>query len=126
MNTVIISKNKELATEITKQIKIKSLDNNVSTLLNINDITCHYNYIPDMFFIDLEGKNTNLQKLCSDITIGNNNAKIVLICSDDYYAVKAFELGIFYYIVKPVEEKNILKVFDKWKMLYDSNNSCNT
>jgi DNA-binding LytR/AlgR family response regulator len=127
VNTVIVSKSKELIAEITKYTKGKCPNNNIVYLISFKDIVYNFenDYMPHMIFIDIEDKNINLQKLCSDVNINNEMAKIILVCSDDYYAVKAFEMGIFYYIVKPIDEKQISKVFSKWEKFYNVKNDYN-
>ena len=69
----------------------------------------------DIVFIDVENEKTNWQLLCEQVFYIDSRIKIVLLCNGNEYALEAFEIGVFDYIIKPIDQKQLERVLKKWK-----------
>ena len=68
-------------------------------------------YILDILLRD--GKNGI--ELAKEISRSDPEAQITFITNTREYAVEAFEVGAIHYLVKPVEEKGIISIIERWR-----------
>lgn len=72
---------------------------------------------PDVVFLDIEMPELNGLSLAKEMISINSDIKFVFITSYDEYALKAFEVNAFDYILKPIDEVRFKKTLDKLKLL---------
>lgn len=116
METVIITKNEKVSAKMVCRIKETYITDKLFTLKDM-DIILHffeYNDV-DMVFLDIEDELTNWQEMWEKISYIDKKIKIVLLCVDNNYAVKAYEMGVFDYIIKPIRFKRLMELFYKLK-----------
>ena len=71
------------------------------------------NLKPDIVFLDIEMPNTTGMKLFKKIIDIVDKVKIVFVTAYGRYAVDAFEINAFDYIVKPVTQERLEKTIDR-------------
>lgn len=114
MRAVIFSQNIEVATKLAIQIKSLCSINRICFFTEIdNNIHFLENGDADIVFLDIVDELTNWQHLYKKMLIANEKIKIVLLCSDNRYAVKAYEIGAFDYIIKPVSDIRLIKLLKR-------------
>ena len=67
----------------------------------------------DMLYLDADDKTMDWQYLAQEFRKVNNLIKIVLVSRDKDQSVRAFEAGIFDYLLKPVKKKQLERVVSK-------------
>lgn len=69
----------------------------------------------ELYILDilLEDKENGIE-LAKDICKSHPEAQITFITNTREYAVEAFEVGAIHYLVKPVTEKGIMTVLERW------------
>jgi len=70
-------------------------------------------YDVDMVFMDADDDATDWQYLTQKIREINSLTKIVLLSSDTDQSVRAYEAGLFDYLLKPVKKKQLERVVKK-------------
>lgn len=70
-------------------------------------------YDVDMIFIDADDDITDWQYFTQKIREINSRTKIVLLSSDTGQSVRAYEAGLFDYLLKPVKKKQLERVVAK-------------
>lgn len=68
---------------------------------------------PDIVFIDIAMPELNGIELAKEIKESNANIKIVFLTAYDQYAIKAFDLGVDDYILKPINDDRLLETFSR-------------
>jgi two-component system LytT family response regulator len=58
---------------------------------------------PDVIFIDIEMPGMSGLELAEKIYSGNNNAEIIFVTAYDHYAIDAFRVNAFDYLLKPLK-----------------------
>ncbi|GAA4936116.1 LytTR family DNA-binding domain-containing protein [Algibacter agarivorans] len=97
-------------------IYINKYFKNINIIATVNDIEncieAYYTYLPDLLFLDveLEGNETSFNFLES---IEHIKSKTIFISSYDEYAIKAINLDVVGYILKPIKINELVKVVDK-------------
>lgn len=97
----------ELLHSIT-EVKKVSVYNSISCLLNhlAEDDT-------DMIFIDADDDITDWRYVVQRFRDINDRTKIVLMSNNSDQSVRAYEAGVFDYLLKPVNKKQIKRVVSK-------------
>ena len=67
----------------------------------------------DLFFLDINLGDINGTVLINALTNMQPEMKIVFVTAYSEYAVKAFELGVTDYVMKPYDKKRLKKVLEK-------------
>lgn len=67
----------------------------------------------DAVFLDIEMPGKSGMQLAEELCIINPEITVVFVTAFSHYAVEAFELSVFDYIVKPVSEKRLRKTLDR-------------
>ncbi len=114
MRAVIFTENIEVATKLAIQIKSLCSINRICFFTEIED-NIHFleNGNDDIVFLDIEDELTNWQHIFKKMLNVNEKIKIVLLCNDNRYAVKAYEIGAFDYIIKPVSDIRLKKLLKR-------------
>lgn len=68
---------------------------------------------PDVLFLDIDMPDLNGLQVAQVIGELNPQVKIVFSTAYDHYAVEAFKLRAFHYMVKPYDERDLTLVFDE-------------
>jgi two-component system response regulator LytT len=66
---------------------------------------------PDVLFLDMEMPDLNGLQVAQIVSELNPQVKIVFSTAYDHYAVDAFKLRAFHYMVKPYDEKDLSMIF---------------
>lgn len=77
----------------------------------------------DLIFLDIElpGDNGALIGKMLRENLKNESVQIVFISSYDKYAMQLFQVRPFDFLIKPLNEKMIIHIFEKYRRLYGSN-----
>ncbi len=67
----------------------------------------------DMIFMDADDDITDWQYLVQQFREINSRMKIVLLSSNADQSVRAYEAGVFDYLIKPVKKKQMERVMSK-------------
>lgn len=112
MNAVCINVNKEdkehiqeRVQEISVQLSFFSCFAEAKKYLELN--------LVDMVFLDITGINLNWMEQYNKIKLIDNAIIIILISDSMLEAVKAYEVGAFDFLLKPVKKKQLERVFLK-------------
>lgn len=68
---------------------------------------------PELVFVDIQLYDMNGLELAERLSGRNKDTVIVFATAYDDYAVKAFELDAFDYVVKPFDERRIIRTLEK-------------
>lgn len=68
---------------------------------------------PDVVFLDTEFNCCNWIEIVELIRLINSELPIALVGSNNCSAVKAFNHGVFDYLVKPIKKEDIVRVLNK-------------
>ena len=77
---------------------------------------------PDVVFLDIQMPVLTGMEVASQLQTASHQPFIVFVTAYDKYAVRAFELNAFSYLLKPIESKKVATVVDRVKrsLLKDS------
>lgn len=73
-----------------------------------------YNNKVDMIFIDADDNKIDWKYLSQEFVKINQSAKVVLMSSESEQSVRAYEAGVFDYLLKPVKIKQLERVITKY------------
>lgn len=110
MNIVLYGKDwgvfaaEELLKSITKVKKVSVFEYFPSVLEYFE------RYKVDMVFLDADDATIDWQYLLQRFRKINKQIKVVLLSSDENEAVRAYEEGVFDYLIKPVKKKQLERV----------------
>ena len=66
----------------------------------------------DMIFLDIQMKGKNGMETAKAIRESDKEAVIIFVTAIKAYVFQAFDVGAFHYLLKPVEEKKFIEVFE--------------
>lgn len=72
---------------------------------------------PDLIFLDIHMPGMTGIDLAKKV-VGKIDSKIIFITAHEQYALKAFEIGVFDYVLKPFSEERITQLMDRLKVNY--------
>lgn len=120
MNAVIID-DEILAIEELQRI-LEGCDS-ITTIKGFDDAKEGLTYIllkePDIAFIDISMPYINGTSLAREIAERQLETKVVFVTAHNEYALEAFSIDVFDYVLKPVSEKRINKSIKKVQTYYD-------
>lgn len=90
------------------QIKIHRFRSSLDLLTQI-DNNKHF----DVFFLDIIMPNINGMELATEIRNKDNVAKIVFLTSSLEFAVEAYSVDAFHYLLKPIQKDKLFGVLEK-------------
>lgn len=70
------------------------------------------NHNPDLIFLDIHMPNMSGIELAGKL-VGKVDSKIIFITAHEKYALKAFEIGVYDYILKPIEPKRLEQLISR-------------
>jgi len=113
LNVVLYGKTKALfhAEELLKSmVKIE----NVASFDNFPQVREYFaRYDVDMVLLDADDEAVGWQYLADKIWEADKRTKVVLLSCNKEDAVKAYEAGVFDYLLKPVKKKQLERVMAK-------------
>ncbi len=68
----------------------------------------------DLFFLDINLGDINGTVLVNALKKMQPDMKIIFVTAYSDYAVKAFELGVEDYIMKPYDQRRLMKMLQRW------------
>ena len=91
----------------------------------ISNVECFDNYIelidyvksgkPDLVFADISMPGMDGLELMQFIKAANDKVEVVYVTGYDEYALKAFDVGAFGYVLKPYNVEKIQQIIDRFK-----------
>lgn len=76
---------------------------------------------PDLAFVDIKMPDITGIQFSKEIKMKNINCKIIFTTAYDQYAIEAFNVDAIDYVLKPYEEKRVLKAVSKAKNIIENN-----
>jgi len=113
MKMIIIEDEKPAARLL--QRKLEKLDLKVETLLHSVEESIAWfsqNEHPDLIFLDIQLSDGLSFEIFEKVTI---NSAIIFTTAYDEYALKAFKLNSIDYLLKPIDEDDLIVAIDKFK-----------
>lgn len=113
MKMIIIEDEKPAARLL--QRKLEKLDLKVETLLHSVEESIAWfsqNDHPDLIFLDIQLSDGLSFEIFEKVTI---NSAIIFTTAYDEYALKAFKLNSIDYLLKPIDEDDLIMAIDKFK-----------
>lgn len=78
---------------------------------------------PDVLFLDMDMPDLNGLQVAEIVTEMNPQVKIVFSTAYDQYAIHAFKLRAFHYMLKPYDEEDIAMVFRELRKIQPQNSA---
>lgn len=113
MNVIIIEDEKPAARLL--QRKLKKQDIEAETLLHSVEEAINWfqnNEHPDLIFLDIQLSDGLSFEIFDEVTI---NSAIIFTTAYDEYALRAFKLNSIDYLLKPIDEDDLLVAVNKYK-----------
>ncbi len=118
MQVVIIEDEAPAANRLSKLLK--NIDEKVEVVAKLDSVEASVNYfrsgnLIDLIFMDIQLADGLSFDIFSQVTIA---APVVFTTAFDQYTLKAFKVNSIDYLLKPIDEDELVLAFDKYKKLY--------
>ncbi len=107
---VVVIENRQRITGYVERIELEACQ----AFPSPNDALAYLEHEPvDVVFLDADGKDLPWTEPYRKIKIIDQSVKVVLMSQTQTSAVKAYELGLYDYLLKPVKRKQLERVVEK-------------
>lgn len=114
LNLVIIEDEKPAARRLNRMLQ----KNNYPEAFLLHDIQSSIEYLnkntPDLIFLDVQLSDGLSFEIFTDVEV---NCPIIFTTAYDEFAIQAFQLNSIDYLLKPLEEDNLMQALYKWERL---------
>lgn len=112
MTIGICDDEKEIRTYIAEKIKLYDADINV-VLFESGEELLSYNDKLDILFLDIQMSGTDGIRVAELLRLKNKSLVIIFVTALTEYVYKAFDVGAFNYLVKPIDKVKFFEVLNK-------------
>lgn len=116
MKVVVLTQNEDLAYRIERQVKTLSAVDSIAVITDLCKILLYFEKnSADAVLFDIDEEQTDWTDICSRIKYADKKIWLVLLGSNPYNAVQAFEAGASDFLFKPVGTEQLERTISKWK-----------